>query len=724
MRSVVIHIKKKPQEWHLVESLFYKVQASKQLIFLELNQNNPYESWDQLFKQILTYIHHNRFDLWQLILLNNDEPASLNRTSITKELQLIKEKLLIPLSEKGIVPTRRLLLTLDGLKRHADHSPQDKHNHLYWQIDNFGFIKDTESKHTNLFLEKEIFSIDHEWGAFVNLKDAGIMDFPSETFLEDLQKRKQKVKGSLNKLIKEKKQFANQILDEKNVWKHDVLPNEMLDSIYRDFCKQLDELCKPPFSYNLSTFLPSNQLKTILKESIGVLSVIDDFLLIRKSNFDYSPFQKIRVLLEYVFLLNAIVLKPEVIDRVGNGLSYEVELMLREEEIKKMYANYYNCLQVAKEKIENRNLDQYHFMTNKYAEINALPYSAASLSDKGTDSPVFRAKSSRSFMTKWNLFLDDIELEIKDRANSSLASAKEGIKVLAVTKRQKHDHFLQEKINISEYSESLIETKNKIQSELDTDAPSLLNVIEKWKMNSPTLKHRMNSLVKSLPSQNIMITSFLLAFFCIFIPYITSTGQMNGQGAFSSILLYGFVPVFLIGTIILLCLITYRKLLKPITLLTDETISIQKSLANEQMMTHSKYNDYLNKIYKLFRLRNQFLDLEEKALMKKEENLLYRWHQGEIDHHIIILNQLMNSLQIDFQLDHNEKCISYFNTTFDVKKNVNKNPIYSPLDCQFDKLSKGHSMEVYVVNSRDEITTWTLNPIEKIRFSQDKVYSL
>jgi hypothetical protein len=725
MRSVVIHIKKKPQEWHLVESLFYKVQASKQLIFLEIGQNDYYENWEQLYRQVLSYILQNRFDHWQLILLNNNELTSQNRTSLARELHLVKEKLLNPLSEKGVIPSRRILLTLDGLKRKADNSPVDVRNHLFWQIDNFGYINDTHVENNkNLFLEDEILSIDQGWGALVNLKDAGLMEDPNKIFMEDLQKRKILVKGILRKLILEKKKNTEEILSESKSCHNYLLTSEMLTTIHVEFCEQLDIMCNPPFSYNLSTFLPSNLLKTILKENIGVSSVISDFLLIRKTNSEYSPFQKIRALLEYAFLLNAIVLKPEVIDRVGNGFSYEVEMVLREEEIKQMYANYYTCLQVAKEKIENRNLGQEHFMTKKFAEINALPYSAEPLDDNGKASPTFTSKTNRNFLHEWNLYLGDVEIELKARADLSLESAKEGIKVLAVTKRQKQDHFLQETVNMNEYSENLIKTKNQIQSELDDVAPSLTKVVEKWKKTYPALKQRMVSLLKSLPSQNIMITAFMIAFFSILIPYLSSSIQINSPNNVTSILRYMIIPSLLLCVILFLCFITYRNLIKPITMLTLETSSIQKSLANEQILAHSKYNDYLNKIYKLFRIRNQYREIEEKASQQKEINILYRWHQGEINNHISILNQLMDSLQIGVQLDNKEKCISFFNTSFNVKSNVDKNPIYSPLDCQFENVQTGHSLEVYVVNSRDEIITWTLKPIEKIRFSQDKVYSL
>lgn len=725
MRSVVIHIKKKPQEWHLVESLFYKVQASKQLIFLELNQSELYGNWDQLYKQVLTYLLQNRFDHWQLILLNNHEPHSLNRTSLTKELYLIKEKLLKPLSEKGVVPSRRLMLTLDGLIRHADHSPEDFNNHLKWQIDYFGYIKDiNKGKLANMFVEEEILSIDQGWGELINLKDAGIIEDPNETFLQDLKKRKQMVKGYLRKLIKEKQQYVDQMIWESDIEYHDILSKEMLETIYKEFCNQLDEMCMPPFSYHLSTFLPSNQLKTILKENIGIPSVIGDFLLIRKTNSEYSPFQKIRTLLEYSFLLNAVVLEPEVLDRVGNGFCYEAELVLRDEEIKQMYANYYTCLETAKEKLENRSLDQEHFMMNKYADINSLPYSAPPLDMNGTDSPVFKAKYSSSFISDWYLFLNGIEGELEARAEASIESAKEGIKVLAVTKRQRHDHFLQESININDYKESMIRTKNQLQSEIDDVAPSLTKVIEKWKKLLPSLNERMQTLVNSFPSQNIIITAFLVAFFSLLFPYLTSIQTNNSQSGAPTFLQYGIMSLVLLMTISTLCFLAFRKLVKPIEALSDEAVSIQKSLATEQMLAHSQYNNYLNRIYKLFRMRNQYRDLEEKEARQKEENILYRWHQREIQNHITILNQLVDSLQLEVQLEQKEKCITFFNSTFNVNKSLYRNPIYSPLDCQFDKVLKGHSLEVYVVNSRDEITTWTLNPIEKIRFSQDKVYSL
>jgi hypothetical protein len=722
MHSVVIHIKKKPQEWHLVESLFYKVQANKQLLFLEFLE---YENWDQVYKQVQTYILQNRFEHWQLILLNNNELNQENLNSLTREIHLIKDKLLKRLSEKGIAPSRRILLTLDGVKRNADYSPIIEKNHYQWQMDNFGYINHEFTlggNYGNVFLEKEIHSIDEEWGGRVNLKDAGIMDNPTEKFLEELNQKSEKVQQSLQTLICAKKRMVEQNYLIKYQLYYELHTTEELNTIYEEFCQQLEEMCSPPFSYHLSTFLPSNLLKTILKENIGVPSVIGDFLLIRKAISEYSPFQKIRALMGYAFLLNAIVLKPEVIDRVGNGLSFEVEVVLREEEIREMYSNYYVCLQVAKEKIENRNMGQDHFMVNKFAEINALPYSTDPLDEMGINSPEFKFKNRRTYLHDWKHYLEDIEISFQNRELLSLDSAKDGIKVLALTKRQKVDHFLQELVNINEYSQSIRKSKNQIQSELSEAAPSLSAARLKWKRSYPKYKKRMELLVKSLPTQNILITSSIIAFISIIIPYLSNTTELPIQN--SNFLRYFLIPAVLIGFISCICFISYKRLLKPIILLTEEAQSLKKALSDEQMVSHSKYNDYLNNIYKLFRLRNQFRELEGKSVLQKEENVLYRWHQGEINNHITLLNQLMAALDISIHYDNKDKCLTYFNTIFDVNKNVYKNPIYSPLDCQFDKGKNGHSMDVYVENSRDEITTWSLNPIEKIRFSQDKVYLL
>jgi hypothetical protein len=718
MHSVVIHLKDKPQEWHLVESLFYKVQATKQLLFLSFED---YRNWGQVANKVQDYILQNRFENWQLILLNNQEFNETSLNSLTREILLIKNNLLQPLMEKGIGPSRKILLTLDGYKRNADYSPVLKKNHYQWQMDNFGYILNKtsdEQYYGNVFWENEILLLDEVWGDYVNLKDAGIMEDPSEKFLTDLNERVLNVQRGLNDLLDEKKSILkeNSIVNPQAFF--ELHSTDLLDLIASEFANQLKEICTPPFSYHLSTFLPSVLLKTILKENIGAASVIDDFLIIRKAIAEYSPFRRIRGVLGYAFLLNALILKPEVTDRLGNGLPFEVEVLLREEELKEMYINYYVCLQVAKEKIENRNLEQNHFLTSKYADILTLPYSTESLDEIDLEVPVFHFKYRRTYWHDWNSFLKEFELALKTREEMSLDSAKEGAKVLTVTKRQKYAHFLQETVNLIDYTKKMKILKNQIQAELENSSPSPTAPRQKWKKHSPEYKNRMWQLVKSLPTTNVIIVTSVIVLLCFFIPF--TSNPFHGY-LWQNYLLIS--AVFLI-TISALGILAYKSLLKPIQLLTVETLSQQKSIADEQMHFHSKYNDYLNNVYKLYRVRNQLRELDEKTVRQRELNVLYRWHYGEVKNHLAILAILMDSLEITIHLENKNKCVSFFNTVFNVNQNVYSNPIYSPLDCQFDNAKSGHSMDVYVENSRDEITTWSLNPIEKIRFSQDKVYSL
>ncbi|MHC0035594.1 hypothetical protein [Pseudoneobacillus sp. C159] len=722
MHSIVIHLNSKPREWHLVEPLFYKVLASKQLVFIE---SFNYEDWDQVYKQVVSFILFNRLEHWQLILLNNHEQNKENPNSLTRELQFIKEKFLNRLTKKGIEPQRKILLTLDGLKRNADYSPIIIKNHYQWQMDIYGYIKhplNHRGSFGNAFLDNEILSIDLVWGEKVNLKDAGIMDKPSERFLADLSKRRTNVEELLLNLIREKKEIAirNHLI--RDDFYYELHSCEILETIYEEFCQQLGELCTPPFSYHLNTFLPSNLLKTIIQENIGISSVIGDFLFIRKSVSEVSPFQKTHSLLEYVFLLNAICIKPEVIDRVRNGLFFEVEVVLREEEFKQMYSNYYVCLQMAKEKIDNRNLGQEHYMTNKFAEINSLPYTTKPLEEIVIEKPVFQFKSRRVFLQDWKRFLEYIESSLKNREEISLQSAKEGVKILSFTKRQKHDHYLEELVNIKDYSLALQTKKHQLQADIDEIAPSLSSSRLHWTQALPTFSRKMETLVKALPTQNILIISWIIAFMSLLIPYLSTESQLEMQNV--NLLLIVVFPGFLIAMVSLICYFTYRSLLKPINSIVEEALLVQKELADDQNLTHAEYNDYLNAIYKLFRIRKQFQEIEIKAVQQKEKNVLYRWHQGEIIHHLTLLRQLLDSLEMETNYDDKEKGISFFQTFFDVEKNVYQNPIYSPLECQFEVFGNGHSIDVYVENSRDEIQIRSLNPIEKIRFIQDKVYSV
>jgi hypothetical protein len=718
MHSVVIHLKKKPQDWHLVESLFYKVQASKQLMFLQLEDHR---NWGEVAKQVQDYILQNRFENWQLILLNNLELNEESLNSLTREVSLIKVNLLQPLKERGIAPIRKILLTLDGYKRNADYSPILKKNHYHWQMDNFGYIvKGDAEEHCygNVFLEEEIQALDEAWGTLVNLKEAGIMEDPSETFLTELNERVSKVQSVLHLLLYKKRSMLNENAIVNAELFFELHTNEMLDGIASEFENQLIEICTPPFSYHLSTFLPSMLLKTILKDSIGAPSVMDDFLIIRKAINELSPFRRVRALIGYALLLNALILKPEVTDRLGNGIPFEVEVLLRDEELKEMYINYYVCLQVAKEKIENRNLEQSHFLTNKYADILTLPYTTEPLAEMEMDIPVFYFKQRRTFLQDWNAYLKDFECALETREAISLDSAKAGAQVFTVTKRQKNDHLLQETVNLAEYTKSLKALKNHIQTELQETSHSLYSSRLKWIKHCHEFKNRMALLVRSLPSSNIILVTSIVVLLCFFIPYTANTVQPHWP---TYILIAG---MFLL-LISVLAVIVYQRLLKPIKHLTIETLSLQKSLADEQMISHSKYNDYLNNIYKLFRVRNQMRELDKRTEYQRELNVLYRYHYGEIKNHIAILSLLIDSLGISIHLENKSKCVSFFHSVFNVEKNVYSNAIYSPLECQFNHARKsGHSMDVYVENSRDEITTWSLNPIEKIRFSQDKVYTL
>jgi hypothetical protein len=721
MHSIVIHLKSRPQEWHLVEPLFYKVQASKQLLFIEFL---AYENWNHVYKQIVSHLHANRIEYWQLILLNNQERNLEYPDTLTREISILKDQLLQRLADKGMAPQRNILLTLDGMKRKADYSPVIQKNYYQWQMDNFGYLKVDSSlgwNFGNAFLESEILSIDHAWGGLVNLKEAGLMDDPTESFKGELSIRRKKVEDLLADMILNKKQLSVQNHLVKDCSYYELHSYKVLETIFEEFCLQLGEMCTPPFSYHLSTFLPSNLLKTIIKENIGISSVSGEFLFIRKVISEVSPFQKIRSLLEYAFLLNAICLKPEVIERVRNGSFFEVEVLLREKEFREMYSNYYVCLQVAKEKINTRNLGQEHFMTNKYAEITALPYTTKPLEELTVEKPLFQFKGRRTFLLEWQRFLEEVEINLKKREVTSLQSAKEGVRILSFSKRQKQDHFLEEQVDIYEYSQNLRSKKNQLQADIDKVSPSLSGTRLLWSKGVTGYIGRMESLVKALPTPNILIITLLIALVSLLIPYLSTATSVDLES--SNLLKYGGIPIALLGMVSLLMFYTYKSLLKPITQLVEETLSVTKELVDEQSLSHAQYNEYLNGIYQLFRIRKQFQELESKAASQKEINILYRWHQGEVHHHLTVLVQLLDALDLEIDFEKKEKAISFFQTSFDVQNNVYQNPIYSPQECQFDTFSHGHSIDVYVENSRDEIQIKSLNPLEKIRFTQDKVYS-
>ncbi len=679
MHTVVIQMQDQPQDWHLVEPFFYKGRSSGQLSFFKIDKTDHY---DQLYVDINRHLSQERISQWQVIVVMYVPTISHGQISITNQFKLFSKNVLTPFSDQEFNPDNIIFVVLDPLKRNTSNAPEDNGAHSFWQIDNFGYYPISEKllfAH-NMFVQEELEQLDEVWGNGIDLKKAGLLEKPDPAYYEMIIEKKKRVLETLKSFVEEKKQFAINSSDGSDP---EFLTVGMLEDIYELFEKRLEKLIEPPLSQSLITYSPSQQLANILKEKNSLLSVIENMKLVRQDFLGYTVEKRTNALISVALFISQLASDKELVNQIPKGTISELKALINKEKLSDMLTNYYSCLKAAKMKIESKIFERQSVKKNKFEDVKAPPYSAGSLEDEDIKPIQFKMQKRLTFMDEWQNDVDHVSNLIEANQHKIIEQAKSGWRSLDINKRSKLN-AVGEEVEIHDYLEGLKDKVQRLYIELGELEPGGDKEQSKWKRFIEKKGFDLNFFVKACPTTFQAVLGFLIVFLFLLGPHLY-TLNWQSQHFRDHWLDYTIIPLVFTGAILLVCLILKRSMEKPIKQILESVRNRRGHLFEQQKVTQSKYNHYLNKLYELYRVRQQYLSVKQQYEIEKRQNYYYRYHQSRIDEFIDSCEHFMSQLGL-MKMTDEKRFNEFFEAKFAPHKDVVENPIYSPLDCHSAKI--------------------------------------
>jgi hypothetical protein len=722
MHSIVIHLGKKYEDWHLVEPFFYRMQNQHELTFYweeEASASGPL--FLSLVDRMVERLDRHRIKDWQLIILLNLHDERNRRNRLSTQLTEIKEHILYQLRDKGFYPLQTILHLVDMMKRNSDYSPKDELLRRYWELDHNGYLKFEKNglQSGNAFTDKEIKQLDEKWGEPIQLQNV-VLDQPGEEFMEGLKRKCDLVTYYLTDAIVKKQELYRTRGEDKG--HDDWMTEEQLDTVLDDFIKKLEQITSLPLNSSLTSFTPSRELSSSLKFHVGIQSEIGDIRIVRQEIVQSSHRERLKGYLELTYFLLTISHHPKLIERMEKGSTSVIQITLDEDRLEQLLKNYFMSLLKAKRQLEDQLLLQNQFHTNRLREDEFTPYTAASLEKKSeADRPLSKnSKITRHFYDQWQGQLFKAETTLMDREKELHRNSREAIKKLNVLKRK--NEFLEEEelVEINDYKQELTRQIGAVHQEVIDSAPSLSEALSKWRKHVRKAKKKMHFLLQQIPNQRQFVMMSSLIFMILLVPFLhmwLSDAPKEGAG-------YYYLLV-----VILLGLFTYsgyfftkRTSHRPVWRFQEETYVYTENIYQLQVDSQHQYNHYLNQLFRLFSLRKYHEKVSSIGEEMKESNLLQRYHLIKLEEFVQVTNRLLHFLQIN--KDQSALIQDIRVPTIKYEKSVIENAIYSPFQ-QLGLLElNGHGIEVYLGSAREQYPSTYINELDQIRIQEDKVYKL
>jgi hypothetical protein len=722
MHSIVIHLGKKYEDWHLVEPFFYRLQNQNELTFYwedEASASGPL--FLSLVDRIVESLDRHRIKDWQLIILLNLNDERNRRKRLTTQLSEIKQYILYRLRDKGFYPLQTILHLVDMVLRNSDYSPKDELLRRYWELDHNGYLSPGKSgfQSGNCFAADEIKQLDKLWGETVQLQNI-VLDQPGEEFMEGLQQKSDRVTHYLIGLIDKKQELFRDADFETRF--DDWMTVSQLEIVLDDFLKRMKQINSLPLTSSLTNFTPSKELSSSLKFHVGIQSEIGDIRIVRQEIVQSSHRERIKGYLELAYFLLTISHHPKLIERMEKGSTSVIQITLDEERLENLLKNYFVSLLKAKRQLEDQLLLQNQFHTNRLKEDEFTPYTAASLEKMtGEDRPLVKnQKITAHFFDHWQGQLFKAETNLIDREKELLRNSREAIKKLNVLKRK--NEFLEEEelLEINDYKQELVQQISTVHQEVINSAPSMSEALTLWRKHVNVAKKKMHFLLQQVPNQRQFMMMSTLIFIILLLPFVPMwLSNAPREGA-----LYHVVLVFVV-----LGLLTYtgyyltkRNSHRPVWKFQEEIYVYTDNIYQLQVDSQHQYNHYLNQLFQLFSLRKYHEKVSSIGEEMKENNVLHRYHLIKLDEFVQVTNRLLHILQInkdqsDIKQEIRVPAIKY-------EKSVIENAIYSPFQ-QLGSLSlNGNGIEVYLGSAREQYPSTYINELDQIRIQEDKVYKL
>ncbi|OLO40831.1 hypothetical protein BTR23_05000 [Alkalihalophilus pseudofirmus] len=725
MHTIVIHLQDQPQDWHLIEPFFYKAQSSGLLSFFQCKPNfNREDDIETVYNDIIHHLIQQRISHWNFVVMMYIPSPMYSNKRLTVQLNQIKETWLRKFTDHDMSPQTVTALILDPLRRDSVEAPEDGISHSYWQIDNFGYFHDEEKIENpqNMFVASELTELNEIWGNPINLQEAGLLEKPNTSFLELLFDKRTRVIDRFQTLIHEKKRYAENLEIEPVLHKENVLSTEMLTEIEEMFVNQVTTMLqKRPLPKEIDAFSPGQLLENILKEKIALPSVISDFRVIRQLSSIHSVERRTKALLSVALFINAITTTNEFIKKLPKGTTYELLTVVNDAELEQLLSDYSASLQTAATKVENQILQRKSIMKRRFEPIKVTPHTANFLTEPDFSVPPFKVRNQKTYYQTWEVFVQEVEEELQRRERSMLREAAKGADVLSVIKRQK-PITRDEQVDLHEYMEELQQQMDVIYSELEEIGPGVSELDSSWETYAEKANFEMDIHVKASPTKKQVAVALSLSMLFLLGPhlYVQNWEFLLFQEKWLDFLV---IPLLTAIAVLSCGYIVKQKMVKPIEKIISITKSEKKKLYDEQLSRQSQYNQYLNKLYELYRTRQQYFLIKEEYDKEKRENSLYRYHLSEIQDYLESCENLIRNLGL-LVYQENQNSYHHFDAKFKVTKNIENNPIYSPFDCVSSTVQKNNSFDLHIGQKKSTYNSGYLTVLERLKFEKDQVYKL
>ncbi|MGD6776930.1 hypothetical protein [Sutcliffiella horikoshii] len=718
MHTIVIQLQDVPQDWHLIEPFFYKVQSAGQLSIFQVEEGKNGSGFDKLYHEITHHMSQMRVSKWQAVVLTTVPCPRLNTKRLTCLLKEMREKFFRQFIEHELPPRAVAFLMLDPIKRTSNFAPDDGDSNPYWQLDNEGYYFDemTVRHPANMFVQRELEELDATWGNQLNLTEAGRIDRPDPAFISVLVEKINRVSGRFIEIIRDKKELLKQ---DTIIGEQLTLPQ--LESLEASFLQLLQRKKIPPLAEDLADFAPSAILKELLKEKLSIQSSIGDYRIIRQTSAIYSVEKRTTALVNIALFLNAVAFKDHILSQISPGGIFELEVVLRSGKLEEMLSGYDSSLHAARTKIESKLLDRQGMTHNRFEEVQVQPYSTEPLKEnEGLLAPVFKIRNQATYMLEWEKYMDGVSAELEKRERDMISGARAGAKKIQQLKRRK-SVLEDEKVEITEYLEELKDKVDTLYAELDENEPGQSIETKEWEKHERVANFYMEIHSKACPTKKQVAIAMGVSGLMLLAPQLFSL-EWSTIDFRNNWLSYSIVPAGMLFGVLAIGFLVKAYMLKPVERLSKNSEDKRKNLLQSQQESHRKYNNYLNKMYELYRTRQYYETVKAHYDQIKQENHQLRYHQSRVDEFLDTCGRLINNLGLSPKL--NKEYHDFFETKFKPEVDVSESPIYSPFDCQIEKETELEKLSISVGKQKSSVHAGYLHVIQELRLVKDQVYKL
>jgi hypothetical protein len=723
MLTIIVFDDEVPQDWSLVERFFNRGVSSGALTFFR-HQASRISAYQELLDNVAQYLQLKLVDKWKLVWVMNISQEKDFRKRLSIQLERLQMRFLNELQSRRIPPEKMFVIALDSLARNVDGTPLDPFLRQVWELDIYGYL--TEKRNVeggNLFIEHEFDPIDQQWGDPLDLREAGPLEAPKQIFLELLELRISATKMRVrDQLLIPKRECYERAVNHPASIPTDMIRAMDLNTIETLFNERLDQLKLPPLSRQLSEYKPSQDLKAVIKEVLGTKASIAPYVFIRAPYPQDFPAKRIRMLLNIVYTLHAISLNSSVSRLWQVGNAYTLAADFSEEGLQTLLSGYLTRLYIYQSKVEDTLRDRRLGQSPDYEPLTLLPYAQEILEDR--EIPQLILKRDHRLMSEQELqdYGDAVRELLNKREQAVGSAARVGIRKLAIHKKQREEPLLFRSESPREVIRYLDEqaatTREELASHLLPPVPSSTA----WDEEMGQTKQEMAYLLHSVPRIRQVVWMFVLCSMLILTPYFLKwrliVDSLNRKD-FGDVVYPAIVLI-----ILLLCLVISRlSIIHSIQERIKKSEMSLRLLLGEQADTNRRNRDYLNKLYKLTKLRQRRNEVRDYEQLKDQEHLQLRHHQAALQAAIDMGKRL--SILLGIQIQETNPITERYDDQAWFELDSLHYPIYCPLWSVIKDGSRREEMtEIVVGLTSVTIREPLLYPATRIQYDYDQVYRL